>query len=75
MFSMPAEWFSQESVWLSWSVDDPRHRGGAKRDLIWSKSAEIAAAISRHESLHINAPGTDYGTITATCNRAKTMPE
>ena len=74
-FSMPAEWSQQEAVWLSWPVDDPRHWGGAKRDLIWAKFAEIAAAISRHEPVRINAPGADHVAIAAACNRAKAVPE
>ncbi len=74
-FSMPPEWSPQEAVWLSWPVDDPRHWGGAKRDLIWAKFAEIAAAISRHEIVRINAPGADHSAIAAACNRAKAVPE
>ncbi len=74
-FSMPPEWTPQEAVWLSWPVDDPRHWGGAKRDLIWAKFAEIAAAISRHEPVRINAPGVDHAAIAAACNKAKAVPE
>lgn len=74
-FSMPAEWSPQEAVWLSWPVDDPRHWGGAKRDLIHAKFAGIAAAISRHETVRINAPGTDHAAISAACNKAKAVPE
>jgi agmatine deiminase len=74
-FSMPPEWSTQEAVWLSWPVDDPRHWGGAKRDLIHSKFAEIAAAITRFESVRINAPGADHTEIVAACNRAKAVPE
>jgi agmatine deiminase len=74
-FTMPAEWSPQEAVWLSWPVDDPRHWGGTKRDLIWSKFAEIAAAISRHEPVRINAPGSAHAAIAAACNRAKAVPE
>jgi agmatine deiminase len=74
-FSMPAEWSPQAAVWLSWPVDDPRHWGGAKRDLIWAKFAEITAAISRHEPVRINAPGADHAAIAAACNRAKAVPE
>jgi agmatine deiminase len=43
-FSMPPEWATQEAVWLSWPVDAP-HWGGAKRDMMWAKFAEIAAAL------------------------------
>jgi agmatine deiminase len=74
-FSMPPEWSPQEAVWLSWPVDDPRHWGGAKRNLIWNKFAEIAAAISRHELVRINAPGSDHAAIEEACNRAKAVPE
>lgn len=72
---MPPEWAPQEAVWLSWPVDDPRHWGGAKRDLIWAKFAEIAAGISRFEPVRINAPGADHAAISAACNRAKAVPE
>lgn len=71
---MPPEWAPQEAVWLSWPVDDPRHWGGAKRDLIWGKFAEIAAAISRHEALRINAPAADHAAIAAACDRARAVP-
>lgn len=72
---MPPEWAPQQAVWLSWPVDDPRHWGGAKRDLMWAKFAEIAAAVSRHEIVRINAPGCDHAAISAACNRAKAVPE
>lgn len=72
---MPAEWTRQEAVWLSWPVDDPRHWGGAKRDMMQAKFGEIAAAISRFEPVRINAPGSDHATILAACNRAKAVPE
>ena len=72
---MPPEWSPQTAVWLSWPVDDPRHWGGAKRDLMWAKFAEIAAAISRFETVRINAPGKDHAAISAACNQAKAVPE
>jgi len=74
-FAMPPEWSPQAAVWLSWPVDDPRHWGGAKRDLMWAKFAEIAAAITRHEPVRINAPAADHPAILAACNRAKAVPE
>lgn len=74
-FSMPPEWSRQEAVWLSWPVDDPRHWGGAKRGVMWSKFAEIAAAISRFEIVRINAPAADHKAIAAACNLAKAVPE
>lgn len=72
---MPPEWSPQEAVWLSWPVEDPRHWGGAKRETIWAKFAEIAAAISRFEPVRINAPGADHTAIVTACNRAKAVPE
>ena len=72
---MPAEWSPQAAVWLSWPVDDPRHWGGAKRDLMWAKFAEIAAAISRFETVRINAPGKDHAAISLACNKARIVPE
>ncbi len=74
-FKMPPEWSPQEAVWLSWPVDDPRHWGGAKREMMWAKFAEIAAGISRFELVRINAPGKDHAAILAACNRAKSVPE
>ncbi|MCU0781090.1 MAG: agmatine deiminase family protein [Akkermansiaceae bacterium] len=74
-FAMPAEWSPQDAVWLSWPVDDPRHWGGAKRELMTAKFAEIAAAISRFESVRINAPGADHRRIATACERARAVPE
>jgi agmatine deiminase len=74
-FFMPAEWSPQAAVWLSWPVDDPRHWGGAKKDLMWAKFAEVAAAISRFEPARINAPGEQHRSILEACNRAKAVPE
>jgi agmatine deiminase len=74
-YAMPPEWAPQEAVWLSWPVDDPRHWGGAKKDLMWAKFAEIAAGISRFEPVRINAPGADHAAIAAACNKAKAVPE
>jgi agmatine deiminase len=74
-YLMPAEWAEQSAVWLSWPVDDPRHWGGSKRDLIWRKFSEIAASISRFESVRINAPRKDHDAIRANCNAAKAIPE
>lgn len=74
-FAMPPEWSPQEAVWLSWPVNDPRHWGGAKRELMHKKFAEIAAAITRFESVRINATAADHAEIRALCNRAKAVPE
>ncbi|MCF7733900.1 MAG: agmatine deiminase family protein [Akkermansiaceae bacterium] len=74
-FSMPPEWSPQEAVWLSWPVADPRHWGGAKQAVMWAKFAEIAAAISRFETVRINAPEQDHQRIADACNRARAVPE
>jgi agmatine deiminase len=73
-YSMPAEWTPQNATWLSWPVADPRHWGGAKDALIRDKFAEIAAAISRYQTVRINAPGTSHAAIAAACNNAKANP-
>jgi agmatine deiminase len=74
-FTMPPEWSPQEAIWLSWPVDDPRHWGGAKQEMIWGKFAEIAAAISIHQRVRINSRGADHAAIFAACNLAKAVPE
>jgi hypothetical protein len=40
-YAMPPEWSPQSAIWLSWPVNDPRHWGGEKRDIIHAKFAEI----------------------------------
>lgn len=74
-YAMPAEWSPQEAVWLSWPVNDERHWGGVKKDLMKAKFAEIAAAISRFETVRINAEGSEHAAILAACNKAKAVPE
>ena len=71
---MPAEWTPQSATWLSWPVADPRHWGGAKDTVIREKFAEIASAISRFQTVRINAPGATHAAIAAACNTAKTNP-
>ena len=71
---MPAEWQPQTAVWLSWPVDDPRHWGGSKKETIWAKFAEIAAVVSRYQTVRINAPGTAHPAILSACNSAKANP-
>ena len=72
---MLPEWAPQQATWLSWPVDDPRHWGGKKRDAIWQKFAEIAAAISLHQPVRINAVVSDHDEILQFCNRAKAVME
>jgi agmatine deiminase len=74
-FAMPPEWSPQQAVWLSWPVDDPRHWGGAKQEMIHAKFAEIAAAITRFEPVRINAPQAAHAAVTAACQRARAVPE
>ena len=54
-WTLPPEWVQQEAVWLSWPVEDERHWGGTKSELIRNKFAEIAAVLSRFERVCINA--------------------
>jgi agmatine deiminase len=70
-FAMPAEWTTQEAIWLSWPVEDDRHWAGKKSDLMGRKFAEIAAAISHFEPVRINAPQRRHAAIRALCGAAK----
>lgn len=72
---MPPEWSPQEAVWLSWPVPNPAHWGGQKFDLIGEKFAEFASAITRFETVRINAPGAQHATIAALLNKARAVPE
>lgn len=72
---MPAEWMPHAAVWLSWPVRDLRHWGGAKAELMDGKFAEIAAAISRSETVRINANPRDAERIREICARARAVPE
>ena len=69
-FAMPPEWSPQEAVWLSWPVDDPRHWGGNKREVIHDKFAGIAAAISRFATVRINADTQAHPEIRHRCQQA-----
>lgn len=62
-FAMPPEWAPQAAVWMTWCTDDPRHWGGTKVQLIQARLAEIAAAVTRFETVRINAPGSRHHAI------------
>jgi agmatine deiminase len=70
-FAMPAEWTTQQAIWLSWPVADERHWAGQKSDLMGRKFAEIAAAISRFETVRINAASSRHEMIRRLCGEAK----
>lgn len=70
---MPPEWCPQQAVWLSWPVDDHRHWGGSKHDLIQQHFATFATTISHFQTVRINAPATSHKAIRALCKRA--VPE
>jgi agmatine deiminase len=55
-FRMPAEWERQSATWLSWPSNPQLWPG--HYSLIPAKFAEFAAAISRFQSVRINAAGT-----------------
>ncbi|MGB6219926.1 agmatine deiminase family protein [Haloferula sp.] len=74
-YSMPPEWAPQSAVWLSWPTDDPRHWGGGKRSVILERFAAFAAAISRFETVRINASRSTHDEIRRLCNHAKVVPE
>lgn len=72
---MPPEWSPQTAVWMSWPVDDPRHWGGAKRELIHDRFAALAAAISHFQTVRINANPGSADAIRERCLKAKAAPE
>jgi len=61
-YQMPAEWAPQEAVWLSWPSGHPDcwPETLAKVEAVF---AGIAAAISRYESVRINAPASRHEAI------------
>lgn len=52
---MPAEWSPQEAVWLSWPCN--RDSAPETHEVLQAKFGEIAAAVSRFETVRINAAG------------------
>lgn len=60
-YRMPAEWEPQEAIWLSW----PAHPESwpEKAQAIESQFAHIAASISRHEGVRINASAPRHAAI------------
>jgi agmatine deiminase len=54
-YYMPAEWSPQEAVWLSWPCN--RDSAPETHEKLQSKFGEIAATISRLETVRINAEG------------------
>lgn len=51
-YRMPAEWEPHQSTWLSWPHNAQCWPG--KIETIWPRYAEMAVAISRSETVHIN---------------------
>jgi agmatine deiminase len=68
-YFMPAEWVKQEAVWLSW----PCNRDSAPEThvVLQAKFGEIAAAISHHQTVRINAAGEWHKRITASISAQK----
>lgn len=57
----PAEWAPQEAVWLSWPCN--KESCPATFEALQEKFGEIAAWISQHEKVRINAPATEHHAI------------
>jgi agmatine deiminase len=60
---MPAEWCTQEAVWLSWPCN--RESAPETHEALQAKFGEIAATISRFETVRINAEGAWHKRIRA----------
>ncbi len=54
-WQMPAEWSPQEAMWLSWPCN--RDSAPETHEALQAKFGEIAATISRFETVRINAEG------------------
>ncbi|MBK1827536.1 agmatine deiminase family protein [Haloferula rosea] len=74
-FVMPAEWSPQEAVWLSWPVADPRHWGGTKQQRIEGIFANLAATLSRYETVRINVNPGEIDTVRQGCLSAGADPD
>ncbi|QQL46253.1 agmatine deiminase family protein [Sulfuriroseicoccus oceanibius] len=63
-YAMPPEWAAQDAIWLSWpNRDNPHWSATDGADVIQSKFAEIATAISRFQPVRINARPADHEAI------------
>jgi agmatine deiminase len=60
-YHMPAEWQPQEATWLSW----PCNKASAPQtfEVLQEKFGEIAALISMHQKVRINAPESEHHAI------------
>ena len=65
-WQMPAEWSPQEAVWLSWPCN--RDSAPETHEVLQAKFGEIAAAISRFETVRINAEGAWHKRIQQSIN-------
>ncbi len=72
-YRMPAEWEPQEAIWLSWPVDSGYWTG--KQNQIQVLFAQIAAEISRHEIVRINAPKSLHAAISERLTKADAIIE
>ena len=60
-YFMPAEWSPQEAVWLSWPCN--RDSAPETHEILQERFGGIAAAISRYETVRINADGAWHARI------------
>ncbi len=65
----PAEWEPHEAVWLSWPLNPETWPG--RLPYLQGRFGELAALISRHVTVRINAAGEAHAAIRETLNRAK----
>lgn len=60
-YFMPAEWAPQEAVWLSWPCN--KASCPSTYESLQEKFGEIAAHISSHQKVRINAPAAEHHAI------------
>lgn len=59
-YRMPAEWEPHQATWLSWPHN--RKSWPGKIESVWPRYAEMVAALSRSEAVHINVNNSEMET-------------
>ncbi|MBU6302161.1 MAG: agmatine deiminase family protein [Verrucomicrobia bacterium] len=68
----PAEWEEQEAVWISWPLNPATWPGRLRH--LQARFGELAALISRHVPVRINAAGAAHASIRKCLHHARVDP-
>lgn len=69
----PAEWEPQEAVWISWPLSPEIWPGNLPR--LQERFGELAALLSRHVTVRINAAGASHGLVRLAIERNRAERE